>query len=388
MRNLLKIELNPKRVYGLDILRALAILFVVVEHGRFLLPHRLEFIHQFVIFDGVSIFFVLSGFLIGGILIKIFEERGSSNRILLDFWIRRWFRTLPNYFLILIILGTLSVLFTEDFSFYQIRRYFIFSQNLFSEHPEFFPEAWSLSIEEWYYLLIPISIFLLIRVFNHTPSRSVLYTAVGILFIITIFRFYRSMNVEISNYEEWDLWYRKQVFTRLDSLMFGMIGAYIQYHFKEKWLRHKKVLLFTGIALFVLWKFGAMSNFFPIDGLYSCVFSFSITSMATLALLPYLSSLKYGQGKLYTFFTYISLISYSMYLINLTLIQTWIIDSIHWSLLSENIYLIIFVKYGLFWSLTITVSILIYKYFEVPVMNLRDHKIFTRRKDKLKKGRQ
>ena len=50
---------------------------------------------------GVELFFVLSGFLIGGILIKIFDNTEFTFADVRRFWIRRWFRTLPNYWLIL-----------------------------------------------------------------------------------------------------------------------------------------------------------------------------------------------------------------------------------------------------------------------------------------------
>lgn len=62
-----------------------------------------------------------------------------------------------------------------------------------------------------------------------------------------------------------------------------------------------------------------------------------------------------------------------MYLINYTLVLEWIVMKIDWSVLQNfNSYLSLISKYGLFWILTITTSILIYKYFEIPFMNLRD----------------
>ena len=52
----LKITIDSKMIYGLDILRATAILFVILEHGSYLLPPRIAAIHKYFIFDGVSIF--------------------------------------------------------------------------------------------------------------------------------------------------------------------------------------------------------------------------------------------------------------------------------------------------------------------------------------------
>ena len=374
MRNILKIELNPERIYGLDILRAFAILFVVAGHGEVLLPRQLKSINDFFVFDGVSIFFVLSGFLIGGILIKILEKNQITINLLFEFLIRRWFRTLPNYFLILITLGILHFFLTDHFSFWSIKSYFIFSQNLFSEHPSwFFPEAWSLSIEEWFYLLVPIIIFSLIKIIKFSTRKAVLFTAVLMIILVTCFRFMRYNFVHVENITEWDSLYRKQVFTRLDSLMYGVIGAYFNFHHISNWLKHKNIFFILGIILLISSKI-IIPNLFFVGGIYSCVFSFSVISLGTLFLLPFLNDFKKGKSVFYKIITYISLVSYSMYLLNLSIVREWIINKINWNDILSNGYLIIIIKYSLYWFLTIVLSILLYKYFEIPLTKLRDYK--------------
>jgi peptidoglycan/LPS O-acetylase OafA/YrhL len=88
-----------KRIFGLDILRASAILFVMLSHSRaFIDPHAGTYYYGLFILDGVDLFFVLSGFLIGGILIRTINDKGLTWVQLTNFWTRRWFRTLPNYF--------------------------------------------------------------------------------------------------------------------------------------------------------------------------------------------------------------------------------------------------------------------------------------------------
>lgn len=205
MKNLLKISFNPKRIYGLDILRALAILPVVAGHGAALMPEKISKKIGFLFYDGVSIFFVLSGFLIGGILIKILEKGTFGSQQLFNFWIRRWFRTIPNYFLILTTLLLLNYLFVNNFNVWDYKLYFLFSQNLFSNHPSFFPEAWSLSIEEWFYLLIPIIIYILLKLFKVSSKNSVIITAVFIIFCVTAFRCFKFNSLAIQNYHTWDL---------------------------------------------------------------------------------------------------------------------------------------------------------------------------------------
>lgn len=174
---LLKIEFDKNRIYGLDILRAIAILFVVIEHGGNFLPEKLSKIQLSLLIDGVSIFFVLSGFLIGGILIKTLETQKASLKTLFNFWKRRWLRTLPNYFLILITLYILSI-FSIVQKPQEIIKYVFFIQNFNAQHPSFFPEAWSLSIEEWFYIIIPIiagSIILLFKAQEKRPYYLLVY---------------------------------------------------------------------------------------------------------------------------------------------------------------------------------------------------------------------
>lgn len=372
MSNIFKIEIDPKRIFGLDILRALAILFVVIEHGSYLLPEKLRPICNLFVFDGVSIFFVLSGFLIGGILIKIMQEKGFSIAALKNFWIRRWFRTLPNYFLILFILCLLHLFFDDGFSFGGIWNYFIFSQNIFTKHPSlFFPEAWSLCVEEWFYLILPLLITTLTFMLNKSYKKGIFYASLIVIVLVTSFRYYRFSTLAINDLNDWDLLFRKQVVTRLDSLMFGVIGAYINYYYHKSWIKYKNQLFLLGIVLFIISKF-ILRKFLAINGIYFCVFSFSLISIATLFLLPYLSELKTSKGFLYKPITYLSLTSYSMYLLNLSIVQRWILDNIPWHNYLSNGYIILISKYGLYWVLVVGLSILIYKYFEIPMTSLRE----------------
>src|SRR5207249_9366048 len=92
-------HIQSPRVFGLDFLRALAIAGVVVAHGFGFMMGHLPWWCGLIGhcgFYGVELFFALSGFLIGNLLIRVGSALTQPDR-LVTFYIRRWFRTLPLF---------------------------------------------------------------------------------------------------------------------------------------------------------------------------------------------------------------------------------------------------------------------------------------------------
>ncbi|MDQ0065639.1 acyltransferase family protein [Chryseobacterium lathyri] len=369
-------ELSHNRIFGLDILRFFAITTVIIAHGRFIFPEKIDDYFKYIIFDGVTIFFVLSGFLIGGILIKQLENNTLRFSLLLDFWVKRWFRTLPVYFLILTILTIYYSFADPAFSLGIIKKYYFFCQNLYYPTPGYFEESWSLSVEEWFYLTVPLLIFILAAVFKFKPKTSVLITALAVLFFISFLRY----NIYAEKDLQRALSFNHQVLYRLDSIMYGVIGAYLSYYYSKLWKSIPLILLIVGISIFLIQKFIFVSGICPDPlHLYNIVFEYSLTSIATLILLPFLSNLKKSKYKIGNLITIISLISYSMYLTHMTLIKGIILKSIPWTDFTTNYHIILPVFYFLYWALTIVFSIMLYKFFEVPTTNLRERFVFSRK---------
>ena len=209
------------RNFGLDLIRAVAILLVLLSHATLLLfPNQETFtlyILRFFGTIGVDLFFVLSGYLIGGILLKQLDAGATSFKAFCHFWTRRWFRTLPNYFLILGVNIVLLLFFYTPVE--GLWRYFLFIQNFTTAQPDFFTESWSLSIEEYAYVLGPFLLFLMVSVFKRTPKKQLflwmsLITIMGVTFLK--FQFHQS-HPEITN-EAWSKYFRKVVSYRLDSI--------------------------------------------------------------------------------------------------------------------------------------------------------------------------
>ncbi len=242
---------------------------------------------RLIVLDGISIFFVLSGFLIGHILIKTVNTKPINISTLLNFWKRRWFRTLPNYLLILITIYTIS----DNNGLSELIKYLLFLQNFNTPHPFFFPEAWSLSVEEWFYFLIPIGLFFTLRI-GLQRKQGIMFMIILIVLASILIRYYKFYSMEFESALTWHYTFRMQVVTRMDSIMFGIFGAYLNYYHRNLWLKYKNWCLLSGIALLVLHKYSFFISKNGISSSYYCIYSFLVSSTGTLLLLPFLSNYK------------------------------------------------------------------------------------------------
>ena len=354
------------RIYGLDIMRALAIIFVVLEHGLMLEKANTTF-PWIKLINGVELFFVLSGFLIGGMLIRIFEKSDKFGiKTKGRYLIRRWFRTLPNYYLILLV-NILIVYFGiihEDFSQFNWK-FFLFLQNFSGPFTSFFWESWSLSIEEWFYLIFPLIlcfIYLLLKVFGVQKKYIFLISILVLLLVPLMLRIFIASRFVVNEFNLGTM-IHKVVIYRLDSIALGILAAFIQRWYPVFWHRSRNISFIIGIVacyiiLYIHW---SPALFF------TKVFRIFIESFCCFLLLPKFESIRKGPKILVRFFTHISLISYSMYLLNLAVISEVLYTNIPpigpgtaWAL------------YGFYWILVLTFSTLLYKYYEKPMMDLRD----------------
>ena len=163
----------------LDSIRAIAVILVIFHHW---LPRKsiIHFIANGPL--GVNIFFVLSGFLITGILLKAkkqLEAKGLKKiTVFKNFYIRRTLRIFPIYYLLLIILWFLSDPNIKQHGVY----YFTYTSNILFYSQQYFPgrlaHLWSLAVEEQYYIIWPWLIILVNKKF--LPYIITLFIIIGI----------------------------------------------------------------------------------------------------------------------------------------------------------------------------------------------------------------
>ncbi|MEY2548619.1 MAG: hypothetical protein QOD64_1201 [Verrucomicrobiota bacterium] len=309
------------RVFGLDLLRAAAIMMVVCALGFVVLyPHFGEPLGFFGHggFYGVELFFVLSGFLIGQILIRAAGDLGRAGAVA-SFYVRRWFRTLPLFFLFLIV----NVVFERLFRAHAVGvgeglSHGFFLRNLTGFHMTFFPESWSLAIEEWFYLLFPAALWLGLKLTKRFDAVF-LSAAFSFLAFSTIARLLAAPDPAAT----WSDELRMVVIYRFDALMIGMLGAWLSLRFQKTWLRLAPVCAFGGVVLLVamyatLWKLENGHLQFGDDSFFARTFRFSLVSLGFALLLPWASAWRLaGENPGSTAVRKIALWSYGLYLVHL-----------------------------------------------------------------------
>lgn len=230
---------------GLDLIRAAAITLVLAAH----LPGnanpdgaiaRLRFSCGAL---GVDVFFALSGFLIGGILIDT-GSRLKETRILAGFWLNRWLRTLPNFYLLFAVnlwLGT--IVFTRrHLEWEDVLRTAVFCQNLTHAPGWFFMEAWSLSIEEWFYLLLPLGLWLGLRA--RLSFRVVLGVLLAAMICVPLIR--RGFSPV---WADWTFGVNVIVPNRFDGLGCGVAAAWCARAWPDRWRTSASTLAVVGVLL-------------------------------------------------------------------------------------------------------------------------------------------
>jgi peptidoglycan/LPS O-acetylase OafA/YrhL len=349
------------RNFGLDLFRAVAILLVVFSHGKFLLNGTsLENFPFFKMLDGVDLFFVLSGFLIGGIILRTMSE-GMNWRDVAHFWKRRWLRTLPNYYLILL-LNFLFVsygIISGDIAVFSWK-FMVFLQNFSKPLIGFFWESWSLAVEEWFYIFTPLMLWLLLKKFKLKVS----FLIVTIVLMLGPL-LYRAYSFDATLDDFWfDVKVRKVVLMRLDAISFGLLLAWIFYYMKEQWQQLRQMACIVGIGLIVF-----LLNFHPSNStFFKQVFYFTLTPLAIALVLPWAEGITCSWKRLVAVVTHISKISYSMYLINLALVAQVIGLNFPIQGNADGI-----MKYLGYWVIVIAVSSALYYLVERPILRWRDN---------------
>lgn len=244
------------RYPALDGIRALSVLAVVFFHAampsleHYDLENMKGYLRDFPLLDkwmfeghyGVNAFFVLSGFLIGTMLMKEINRNHSIN--LKQFYLRRYLRLSPLYFFVLALIAAFwAFAANEDPSDLWFNVLYI--NNYINDAHQRMPWAWSLAVEEQFYLIFPL---LLLAVFRFNNKLLILLFIYLLSYAIRAVLLLENPELSLSAYQ---IYYSKELglkeeatsfvmlfyiplWSRFGELIIGALVAYIHMYHKDK----------------------------------------------------------------------------------------------------------------------------------------------------------
>lgn len=304
---------SGQRLIGLDLLRASAVLGVFVAHVvsfeythlRMEMPLTIGVCGLFA----VELFFALSGFLIGLLLLDI-AARSPTRNAWLRFMMRRWMRTLPLYLLWIVVLLVALPPATNRLS--HVVTYLMLTQNLAWPMPpdNWFGVSWSLSVEEWFYLL---SSAVILTLANRGWRNAVPIGCAAFILFSVLTRIFL-----VADNAEFDTGLRKIVLLRLDAGAYGVLVAWFLVMAPAACRRWRYWLILPAIGL--LWlTIATLTDPVLLQALRAYVFTF--VPLAFALLIPAVMPMRIAPAPLAQAVRWLSLRSYGLYIVHFSVIE-------------------------------------------------------------------
>ncbi|KOR35968.1 MULTISPECIES: acyltransferase family protein [Planktothricoides] len=220
MTNYQKNEPNHNRFKSLDILRAIAVLLVLGRH---------KFISEvwyIAGWTGVDLFFLLSGFLVGGILFREYKKTGKIN--FYDFLSRRGIRIYLPFYLLIAVTILYNLICQQPFKLASVGAELFFVQNYFLG---LWNHTWYLAVDQHFYVIVlPICLISLCHFSKDKadPFKAIVPLVVAIAILMLLVRIVTEWYIPYTNH------YLHHTHLRLDSLSFGVLLAYLHNFHQAK----------------------------------------------------------------------------------------------------------------------------------------------------------
>ena len=245
--------------------------------------------------EGVSLFFTLSGFLVGGLLLRQYAQTGSID--VRRFIVRRLFKIWPAYY-VLILFHVLARRHPLDTFLWQN---LVHLQNYYGTS---IAQTWSLAVEEHFYLFLPALLLLLARWrMNANAIIAVLLALCGIVFVARGVAVLHGEYAQAFEYTQY----------RMDSLLFGVLLAAVYWMKPEAYRRvaERRGLLIATLLLLVAWLVLALHHVVLDESIGYTIQSIGFCALIVLAL-EHSKTLR--MWWLYRLVAWIGVYSYGIYL--------------------------------------------------------------------------
>jgi peptidoglycan/LPS O-acetylase OafA/YrhL len=322
---------------------------------------------------GVDLFFVLSGYLIGGQLLAPLARDKSIN--LGRFFARRAFRIMPAYF---VVLG-IYFLFRSWREYPQMAQplwKFLFSvQNIALHGGTAFSHAWSLAVEDQFYLALPFILLFL----NRRP-KAALIVSMGIVIggvLLRTFLAYQDLSDAGVSFRGFQAWIYYPTWTRLDPLVFGVALAAIEKFRSQWWKRLTACAVWLWLPALALISYALWLGEGDSISVTSCIWQFPLvaTGMAGLLVCAQSDRLPLRQIAI-PGAAFIASIAYSAYLVQKLVIHGAARFCLTHNITPTSIAAVVGVEFCVY-----AVATLLFFVVERPFLQLR-HRIAPRSQDR------
>ncbi|MBI2843436.1 MAG: acyltransferase [Armatimonadetes bacterium] len=362
------------RLPELDILRALAVFMVILHHWDKQPPESFVLFKPLYWFfslfwrlgwNGVDLFFVLSGFLVSGLLYREYQKKGSVR--ILRFLTRRGLKIYPAFYFFIFVTVLVDVLLEPTFVGPMRGRYLLgeltFLQNYLGR---VWGHTWSLAIEEHFYLLLGLYIFFLVRRRRKKIGVGDLFRGIVPLFV-AIAAICLALRIATYSLVEpvhsMTHWFPTHL--RVDSLLFGVLLSYyynMRHEKMKQWVEKNRRLLIVASPLLVLSCFP-----FGLSSWMRCTIGLTLTylgfgGLLLICVFRLINPPALARPALLTL-ALIGSYSYSIYLWHLPML--WLTKHVETFFLSLGLYL----------AGCVIVGCALSKFVEYPVLRLRDRLI-------------
>jgi peptidoglycan/LPS O-acetylase OafA/YrhL len=360
---------HNSRINGLDTLRASAILLVLMYHYMVFVSHEPSFgFFSEIGWVGVDLFFVLSGYLIGNqIFAGIKSESGFS---LKTFYIRRALRTLPNFYVVLAIYFLFPIQAGGN-ALTPLWKFLTFTQNFDLKPGSAFSHAWSLSIEEQFYVVLPIVAIATIAYLKSVRAMWIVLLSAMVGAACMRYLMWQQVGDDYTQYYV-HIYY--STWCRFDELLPGVALALLKNFHPQIWtriLKHGHLSLLAGAILsgFAMYLF-TFYSYVNGQGFLWFTTTFGYTLLAAGFAMLTLAGLS-SNSFLYRWripgASILALWSYALYLVHKPLMNA-LIRPFEASDISVKSWMGI----GGMFALSLLATYVLYRVVETPFMLLRD----------------
>ncbi len=220
------------RIQSLDVLRGIAVGLVLIHH-TLAIDHMVVGYHWWLTlkirqlgWSGVDLFFVLSGFLVGGLLCAEYRRQTTVNAG--RFLVRRAFKIYPAFYVLLTCTLVYELLKGATLDTRAWLGELFFLQNYVGR---VWKQTWSLAVEEHFYLLIALTFWIAAKLSWLGRPRIVVSIATAVLLGVLGYRCWLAANFPFNRET-----HMFATHVRIDSLLFGVMLAYA-WHFYHEWTR-------------------------------------------------------------------------------------------------------------------------------------------------------